>query len=30
LSAVESMRADPSRPIVPGHEIASVIDAVGA
>jgi len=24
------MRADPSRPIVPGHEIAGVINAVGA
>jgi alcohol dehydrogenase, propanol-preferring len=28
--AVEGKRADPSRPIVPGHEIAGVIDAVGA
>jgi alcohol dehydrogenase, propanol-preferring len=26
---VEGMRADPSRPIVPGHEIVGVIDAVG-
>ena len=30
MSAAESMPADPSRPIVPGHEIAGVIDAVGA
>jgi propanol-preferring alcohol dehydrogenase len=28
--AVEGMRADPSSPIVPGHEIVGVIDAVGA
>ncbi|MEV7991301.1 alcohol dehydrogenase catalytic domain-containing protein [Streptomyces sp. NPDC086077] len=28
--AVEGLRADPSRPIVPGHEIVGVIDAVGA
>jgi propanol-preferring alcohol dehydrogenase len=27
--AVEGLRADPSRPIVPGHEIVGVIDAVG-
>ena len=27
--AVEGMRADPSRPIVPGHEVVGVIDAVG-
>ena len=27
--AVEGMRADPSQPIVPGHEIVGVIDAVG-
>jgi propanol-preferring alcohol dehydrogenase len=27
--AVEGMRADPSVPIVPGHEIVGVIDAVG-
>jgi alcohol dehydrogenase, propanol-preferring len=26
---VEGMRADPSQPIVPGHEIVGVIDAVG-
>jgi propanol-preferring alcohol dehydrogenase len=28
--AVEGMRPDPSVPVVPGHEIAGVIDAVGA
>ena len=28
--AVEGLRADPSRPIVPGHELVGVIDAVGA
>jgi alcohol dehydrogenase, propanol-preferring len=28
--AVEGMRADPSLPVVPGHEIVGVIDAVGA
>jgi propanol-preferring alcohol dehydrogenase len=28
--AVEGLRADPSRPVVPGHEIVGVIDAVGA
>ncbi len=28
--AVEGLREDPSRPIVPGHEIVGVIDAVGA
>lgn len=28
--AAEGMRADPSKPIVPGHEIVGVIDAVGA
>jgi propanol-preferring alcohol dehydrogenase len=27
--AVEGMRADPSSPIVPGHEVVGVIDAVG-
>ena len=27
-SAVESMRADPSHPTLPGHDTASVIDAV--
>jgi propanol-preferring alcohol dehydrogenase len=27
--AAEGLRADPSRPIVPGHEIVGVIDAVG-
>jgi propanol-preferring alcohol dehydrogenase len=27
--AVEGMRADPSQPIVPGHELVGVIDAVG-
>ena len=26
---VEGMRDDPSRPIVPGHEVVGVIDAVG-
>jgi propanol-preferring alcohol dehydrogenase len=30
MLAAEGMRADPSSPIVPGHEIAGVIDAVGA
>ncbi|MEV5177894.1 alcohol dehydrogenase catalytic domain-containing protein [Streptomyces flaveolus] len=28
--AVEGLRADPSQPIVPGHEVVGVIDAVGA
>jgi len=28
--AVEGVRADPSSPIVPGHELVGVIDAVGA
>ncbi|SEN77660.1 alcohol dehydrogenase, propanol-preferring [Actinacidiphila rubida] len=28
--AVEGLRADPSVPLVPGHEIVGVIDAVGA
>lgn len=28
--AVEGLRADPSQPLVPGHEIVGVIDAVGA
>ncbi|MFI8209372.1 alcohol dehydrogenase catalytic domain-containing protein [Streptomyces werraensis] len=28
--AIEGLREDPSRPIVPGHEIVGVIDAVGA
>ena len=28
--AVEGMRPDPSRPVVPGHEIVGVVDAVGA
>lgn len=28
--AVEGLRADPAEPIVPGHEIVGVIDAVGA
>ncbi|MCV7084324.1 alcohol dehydrogenase catalytic domain-containing protein, partial [Mycolicibacter hiberniae] len=28
--AAEGMRADPSKQIVPGHEIVGVIDAVGA
>lgn len=27
--AVEGMRADPSQPVVPGHEVVGVIDAVG-
>jgi alcohol dehydrogenase, propanol-preferring len=27
--AVEGLRADPSKPIVPGHEIAGVVEAVG-
>ena len=27
--AVEGMREDPSRPVVPGHELVGVIDAVG-
>ncbi|MDX6241086.1 MAG: alcohol dehydrogenase, propanol-preferring [Kribbellaceae bacterium] len=27
--AVEGLRADPSQPIVPGHEIVGVIDAIG-
>src|SRR5262245_39413127 len=27
--AVEGMRADPSVPVVPGHEIVGVVDAVG-
>ncbi|WP_410813916.1 alcohol dehydrogenase catalytic domain-containing protein [Micromonospora sp. 067-2] len=27
--AVEGLRADPARPIVPGHEVVGVIDAVG-
>jgi propanol-preferring alcohol dehydrogenase len=27
--AVEGMRADPSKPIVPGHEAAGVVEAVG-
>src|ERR1700754_4449530 len=27
--AVEGMRADPGSPVVPGHEIVGVIDAVG-
>lgn len=27
--AVEGMRPDPSRPVVPGHEVVGVIDAVG-
>jgi propanol-preferring alcohol dehydrogenase len=27
--AVEGLRTDPSRPVVPGHELAGVIDAVG-
>jgi propanol-preferring alcohol dehydrogenase len=29
LLAVEGMRPDPSSPVVPGHEIVGVIDAVG-
>lgn len=28
--AVEGLRADPEQPVVPGHEIVGVIDAVGA
>jgi propanol-preferring alcohol dehydrogenase len=28
--AAEGLRADPERPIVPGHEVIGVIDAVGA
>lgn len=28
--AVEGMRADPDRPVVPGHEIVGTIEAVGA
>jgi propanol-preferring alcohol dehydrogenase len=28
--AIEGLRADPSQPIVPGHEVVGVIDAVGA
>ncbi|WP_055587832.1 alcohol dehydrogenase catalytic domain-containing protein [Streptacidiphilus griseoplanus] len=28
--AVEGLRPDPSRPVVPGHELVGVIDAVGA
>jgi propanol-preferring alcohol dehydrogenase len=28
--AVEGLRADPSAPVVPGHEVVGVIDAVGA
>jgi alcohol dehydrogenase, propanol-preferring len=27
--AVEGMRAEPSKPIVPGHEVAGVVEAVG-
>jgi hypothetical protein len=27
--AVEGMRADPSSPVVPGHEVVGVIDAIG-
>ncbi|MEV6114052.1 alcohol dehydrogenase catalytic domain-containing protein [Streptomyces sp. NPDC052109] len=30
VPAVEGLRPDPSRPVVPGHEIVGVIDAVGA
>lgn len=30
VAAVEGMREDPSTPIVPGHEVVGVIDAVGA
>ena len=30
MLAVEGLRADPSQPIVPGHELVGVIDAVGA
>ena len=29
LSAAEGMRSDPSRPVVPGHDVVSAIDAVG-
>ncbi|MBW8800868.1 MAG: alcohol dehydrogenase catalytic domain-containing protein [Streptomyces sp.] len=28
--AIEGLRADPSQPIVPGHEVVGVVDAVGA
>ncbi|MEW2289241.1 alcohol dehydrogenase catalytic domain-containing protein [Streptomyces sp. NPDC047841] len=28
--AVEGLRADPSQPVVPGHEVVGVVDAVGA
>src|SRR5882762_7420669 len=28
--AVEGLRADPNQPVVPGHEIVGVIDAVGS
>jgi propanol-preferring alcohol dehydrogenase len=28
--AVEGLREDPSRPVVPGHEVVGVIDALGA
>ncbi|MGW4558997.1 alcohol dehydrogenase catalytic domain-containing protein [Streptomyces sp. NPDC004365] len=28
--AVEGLRADPAQPLVPGHEVVGVIDAVGA
>ncbi|OIJ97592.1 alcohol dehydrogenase [Streptomyces sp. MUSC 14] len=28
--AVEGLRPDPARPVVPGHEVVGVIDAVGA
>ncbi|MFD7880009.1 alcohol dehydrogenase catalytic domain-containing protein [Streptomyces sp. NPDC059766] len=28
--AVEGLRNDPSRPVVPGHEVVGVVDAVGA
>jgi propanol-preferring alcohol dehydrogenase len=28
--AVEGLRADPSLPVVPGHEVVGVVDAVGA
>ncbi|WP_290061572.1 alcohol dehydrogenase catalytic domain-containing protein [Amycolatopsis solani] len=28
--AVEGLRADPARPVVPGHEIVGVVDATGA
>ena len=28
--AVEGLRADPSSPVVPGHEVVGVVDAVGA